>query len=187
MPQVSVPRVDQKDTAQEQWHVAIALEQWNTNARIASGRRPLLLWRRRRGGVLRRFVEQDVLDFAQEAFAGAVQTAAAGLAPALRRDASSWPASPAHSARFFDRPILRSSVSTRRILTSISSPILTTSCGFSTLWSASSRDVQQAFQVRLQLDEDAEVGDLGDLALDDLPGQVVLGDRRAATGPRSAA
>ena len=36
--------------------------------------------------------------------------------------------------------------------------------------------MQQAFQARLQLDEDAEVGDLGDLALDDLPGQVVVGD-----------
>ena len=37
-------------------------------------------------------------------------------------------------------------------------------------------DVQQAFQARLQLDEDAEVGELGDLALDDVAGLVAAGD-----------
>ncbi len=42
------------------------------------------------------------------------------------------------SRRLRLRPILRSAVSTRRILTSISSPILTTSSGLSTLWSANS-------------------------------------------------
>ena len=46
--------------------------------------------------------------------------------------------SSAHSTRFRDRPILRSSASTRRTFTSITSPTLTTSSGFSTLWSASS-------------------------------------------------
>ncbi len=43
-----------------------------------------------------------------------------------------------HWARLRERPILRSSVSTRRILTSTSCPTLTTSCGFSTFWSLSS-------------------------------------------------
>ena len=37
-------------------------------------------------------------------------------------------------------------------------------------------DVQQAFQARLQLDEDAEVGELRDLALLDLAGVVAAGD-----------
>src|SRR5262249_3152135 len=37
-------------------------------------------------------------------------------------------------------------------------------------------DVQQALQTGLQLDEDAEVGELGDLALLDLTGAVTAGD-----------
>src|SRR5438552_11715403 len=38
------------------------------------------------------------------------------------------------------------------------------------------RDVEQAFQARLQLDENAEVGQLGDLALLDFTGVIVAGD-----------
>jgi hypothetical protein len=37
-------------------------------------------------------------------------------------------------------------------------------------------DVQQALELGLELDEDAEVGDLGDLATDDHAGLVALGD-----------
>ena len=37
-------------------------------------------------------------------------------------------------------------------------------------------DVQQAFEARLELDEDAEVGELGDLALDDVARLVAAGD-----------
>jgi hypothetical protein len=37
--------------------------------------------------------------------------------------------------------------------------------------------VQQAFQVGFQLDKHAEVGQLGDGALDDLAGDVLFGDR----------
>ena len=48
-------------------------------------------------------------------------------------------------------------------------------------------DVQQAFQAGLQLDEDAEVGDLGDLALDDLAGLVAAGDVGLPTGRRPSA
>ncbi len=43
------------------------------------------------------------------------------------------PSSAAQRARFSDRPIFRSSGSTRRIFTSISWPNLTTSSGLSTL------------------------------------------------------
>ena len=38
------------------------------------------------------------------------------------------------------------------------------------------RDVQQAFELLFKLDENTEVGDLGDLALDDLPWEVVVRD-----------
>ena len=55
-------------------------------------------------------------------------------------------------------------------------------------------DVQQAFQARLELDEDAEVGQLGDLALDDVAGLVAAGDvglprvvAAAASGPGRSA
>src|SRR5262249_7538655 len=37
-------------------------------------------------------------------------------------------------------------------------------------------DVQEALKARLQLDEDAEVGELGDLALLDLAGAIAAGD-----------
>ena len=41
--------------------------------------------------------------------------------------------------------------------------------------------MQKTFKFFLQLDEHAEVGDLGDVALDDLTWQIVLGD---ASQPR---
>jgi hypothetical protein len=43
------------------------------------------------------------------------------------------------------------------------------------LWSAELGDVEQALEVVLELDEDAEVGDLGDLAADDHAGLVAPG------------
>jgi hypothetical protein len=45
-------------------------------------------------------------------------------------------------------------------------------------------DVQQAFEVFLELDEHAEVGDLGDLAADDHARLVVAGDGLEPRGPR---
>ena len=48
-------------------------------------------------------------------------------------------------------------------------------------------DVQQAFQAVLQLDEHAEVGDLRDLAVDDLAGLVVARGCRSPTDRRRAA
>jgi hypothetical protein len=50
------------------------------------------------------------------------------------------------------------------------SPTLTTSCGVLDLVVGQLGDVQQAFEVRLELDEDAEVGDLRDRARDACPG-----------------
>ena len=94
------------------------------------------------------------------------------------RAVSRCSSSAAHLARLSDRPIFRSSLSTRRILTSTSWPTLSTSSGFSTFWSEISRDVQQAFEARLEFHEHAEVGDLGDLALDDHARAVVGRDDR---------
>ena len=89
------------------------------------------------------------------------------------------PRPPARSGRAGscgDRPILRSSASTRRTFTSISSPTLTTSSGVLDLVVGQLGDVQQALQARLQLDEHAEVGELRDLALHDLARLVAAGD-----------
>ena len=86
-----------------------------------------------------------------------------------------WP-SAAHWARRRLRPILRASVSTRRILTSTSSPGLTTSCGLSILWSASSEMCSRPSSSCFEFDKDAEVGELGNVAFDDLAGDVLFGN-----------
>ena len=63
------------------------------------------------------------------------------------------------------RPILRSRASTCVTSASSSSPTLKSCCGLSTRSVRELRDVDQALDALLDLDEDAEVGDAGDLAL----------------------
>ena len=107
-------------------------------------------------------------------FDGRLARAAADMPLPLASAAAS--SSSAHSTRLRDRPIFRSSVSTRRIFTSISSPTLTTSSRVLDLLVGEFRDVQQAFEAVFQADEDAEVGDLRDLALHELAGLVAVRD-----------
>ena len=70
----------------------------------------------------------------------------------------------AHSTRLRDKPILRSSMSTRSTLTSISSPIVYQVFGWILHFVIGEfGDVQQPFQTIFESHKHAEVGDLGNL------------------------
>ena len=126
----------------------------------------------------------SVVGWDQRAFAASEATlevafVARRMAPpfsAASAAAAARSCSSAHSTRLRDRPILRSSVSTRRNFDLDLVADLDDVLGVFDLVVGQLGDVQQAFQAVFQPDEDAEVGDLGDRAVDQLAGLVLVGN-----------